>query len=87
MELYIDNGRSILLFFFRSCLTFFATFMHKSRRKVTQTKIKASFICLKYNKTAEKTRQANMTSSHITKTTTEKLEQKKGGIWSDTLKR
>lgn len=38
------------------------------------TKIKASCICLKYRETAEKTRKARITSSHITKMTTSTLE-------------
>lgn len=39
------------------------------------TKIIASRICLKYNETAEKTRKARMTSSHITNITTSTLEE------------
>lgn len=49
--------------------------MHKSNSIVTITKIKASRICLKYKETAEKTRKARITSSHITKTTTSTLEE------------
>lgn len=41
------------------------------------TKIKASRIRLKYKETAEKTRKARMTSSHITNTTTSTLEEVK----------
>lgn len=70
---YIDNGRSILRFFFLASLTCFVIFMHKSNSTVTQTNIKASWMCLKYKETAEKTRKAKIISSHITKTTTSTL--------------
>lgn len=71
---YIDNGSSILLFFFPATLTCFVIFMHRSNNNVMHTRIKASCICLKYKETAEKTRKANITSSHITKATTSTLE-------------
>ena len=73
IELYIDNGRSILLLFLRASLTCFVIFMHKNSSNVMQTKMIASFICLKYNETAENTRKAKMISSHITKITTSTL--------------
>lgn len=74
MWFYIDNGRSILRFFFLASVTCFVTFMHRSNRIVMHAKIKVSCICLKYNETAENTRKARMRSSHITKTTTSTLE-------------
>lgn len=76
---YIDNGRSILRFFFLANLTCFVTFMHKSSSIVMLTKIIASRICLKYNETAEKTRKARMTSSHITNITTSTLHPQQVG--------
>lgn len=39
------------------------------------TKINARRICLKYKETAENTKKARMTSSHITKITTSNLEE------------
>lgn len=39
------------------------------------TKINARRICLKYKETAENTKKARMTSSHITKITTSNLHQ------------
>jgi len=39
------------------------------------TRMNASCICLKYRETAEKTRNARITSSHITKITTSTLEE------------
>lgn len=76
---YIDNGRSILRFFFLANLTCFVTFMHKSSSIVMLTNIIASRICLKYNETAEKTRKARMTSSHITNITTSTLHSQQAG--------
>lgn len=72
---YIDNGRSILRFFFLANLTCFVIFMHKSNSIVMHTRMKASCICLKYRETAAKTRKARITSSHMTKITTSTLEE------------
>jgi len=44
---------------------------------VTQSRIKASCNRLKYKDTAENTTSANITSSHMTKTTTSTLEEEK----------
>lgn len=77
MSFYIDNGRSILRFFFLASLTCFVIFMHRSNRTVMQTKIKASRMCLKYRETTENTKKAKIISSHITKTTTSTLHHKK----------
>lgn len=74
---YIDNGRSILRFFFLASRTCFVIFMHKSNSTVTQTNTKASWMCLKYKETTEKTKNAKITSSHITKTTTSTLHHNK----------
>lgn len=76
--IYMDNGRSILRFFFLANLTCFVIFMHKSNSIVTQTKIKASRIRLKYRETAEKTRKARIMSSHIINTRTSILQAIKG---------
>lgn len=73
----MDNGRSILRFFFLANLICFVIFMHRSNSMVTQIKIKASCMCRKYKDTAEKTKKARITSSHITKTTTSTLEEPK----------
>lgn len=72
---YIDNGRSILRCFFRATLTCFVIFMHKSRSSVVHNKNIESLKCLKYNETAENTKNAKITSSHITKTATSTLEE------------
>jgi hypothetical protein len=48
--------------------------------------MKASRICLKYRETAEKTRNARITSSHITKITTSTLHPEKGGKEKNTIK-
>lgn len=77
MRFYMDKGRSILLFFLLANLTCFVIFMHKSNSIVIDTKTKASRMCLKYKETAEKTRKARITSSHITNTTTSTLEEEK----------
>lgn len=74
---YIDNGRSILRFFFLASRTCFVIFMHKSNSTVMQTNTKASWMCLKYKETTEKTKNAKITSSHITKTTTSTLHHNK----------
>lgn len=70
----MDNGRSILLFFFLANLTCFVTFMHRSNNNVMHTKIKANCICRKYKETAENTKKDRIMSSHITKITTSTLE-------------
>ncbi|PON60585.1 hypothetical protein PanWU01x14_151970 [Parasponia andersonii] len=75
---YIDNGRSILRLFFLANLTCFVILMHKSKSIVMHTKINARRKCLKYKETAEKTKKAKMTSSHITKITTSTLHQQMG---------
>jgi hypothetical protein len=75
--LYIERGRSILRFFFLACLTCFVIFIQRSNSKVTQSRIKASCNRLKYKDTAENTTSANITSSHMTKTTTSTLEEEK----------
>lgn len=74
---YIDNGRSILRFFFLASVTCFAIVIHTSNSKLTLTRINASFRCVKYNETTEKTRSAKITSSHITNMTTSALHQGK----------
>lgn len=75
LSFYIDNGRSILRFFFLASLICFVIFMLSINSTVMQTNINASRMCLKYKETAEKTRKAIMTSFHITKTTTSTLHQ------------
>lgn len=70
---YIDKGRSILRLFFLANLTCFVILMHKSKSIVMHNKINARRTCLKYKETAEKTKKAIMTSSHITKITTSTL--------------
>ncbi|KAJ6414359.1 hypothetical protein OIU84_007054 [Salix udensis] len=77
-KLYIDKGRSILRFFFLANRTCFVIFMHKSNSIVMHTKMNASRVCLKYKETAEKTRNAMITSSHITNTTTSILQENTG---------
>jgi hypothetical protein len=77
-KVYMDKGRSILRFFFLANRTCFVTFMHKSNSIVMHTKINASRICLKYKETAEKTKNAMTTSSHITNTTTSTLQEHTG---------
>lgn len=72
----MDNGRSILLFFFLANLTCFVTFMHRSNNIVMHTKIKANCICRKYKETAENTKNDSIISSHITKITTSTLHPK-----------
>ena len=72
---YIDKGRSILRFFLRANLTLLVIFISKSNSSITNRKITARLKCLKYNDTAEKTRNARMTSSHITKIATSTLEE------------
>lgn len=76
----MDNGRSILRFFFLESLNCFVTFMHKSSNNVMHTKIKASLKCLKYKETAENTKKARMTNSHNTNTTTSTLRPNKTKI-------
>lgn len=73
----MDNGRSILRFFFLESLNCFVTFMHTSSKNEMHTKIKASLKCLKYKETAENTKKARMTNSHNTKTTTSTLEEER----------
>lgn len=70
---YIDNGRSILRFFFLASVTCFAIVTHTSNNKLALTKMNASFRFVKYNETTEKIRSAKITSSHITKMTTSAL--------------
>ncbi|CAL1355412.1 unnamed protein product [Linum trigynum] len=50
--------------------------MHSTNINVRQTKMKASRMCLKYKDTAEKTRKARTTSSHMTNMTTSTLHKK-----------
>lgn len=64
IEVYIDNGRSILRFVFLSSLTCFIIFNPISKRIVMHIKQNASRIYLKYSETADKTRKARIMSSH-----------------------
>lgn len=73
---YIDNGRSILRFLLRAKRICFETFMHRSNNNVTHNKTNASRTCLKYREIPEKTRNAKMTSSQMTKITISTLEVK-----------
>jgi len=51
--------------------------MQTSSSKATHTKMNASCNRLKYNETAENTKNAKMTSSQMTKTTTSTLDEEK----------
>ena len=77
-QYYMDKGRSILRFFFLATLTCFVTFMHKSKSIVIETRINARRMCLKYKETAENTKKARITSSHITNITTSTLQHRNG---------
>ena len=72
----LRRQRDSLRFFFLANLTCFVTFKQTSSSKAKHNKTKASCNRWKYKETAENTKNAKITSSHMTKTTTSTLGDK-----------